>query len=226
VIQSSRRQIAVKPSRRVVALWGLCEIGSRALSPSLWQESGDAQRQQPDPEPDPAVPVGDDIPLETKEVKKVRLQREKEEKKANAEAKKLAKKQAADDKKQAAKLRRIQAGEDPDAIAREEASKKLTAEATEVKRLYSSILLMAQVPVHGVDAGEHGWAPYKDTRWLTISRDMCRVKVHHLSQVQVGFALATCGHDTVFRRLACHICSVAKDAPAFQTSVANGEAAK
>ena len=159
-------------------------------------------------------------------MEKVRLQREKEEKKANAEAKKLAKKQAADDKKQAAKLRRIQAGEDPDAIAREEASKKLTAEATEVKRLYSSILLMAQVPVHGVDAGEHGWAPYKDTRWLTISRDMCRVKVHHLSQVQVGFALATCGHDTVFRRLACYICSVAKDAPAFQTSVANGETAK
>ena len=119
---------------------------------------------------------------ETKEEKKARLQREKEAKKAAAaDEKKAARKHAIEDKKAEVKMRRINAGENPDEIAREEAIKKLTAEANEVKRLYSAVLLQAQVPIHGVDSGDDGWAPYKEPQGKFVeSREMVsRMHIGH-----------------------------------------------
>lgn len=99
---------------------------------------------------------------ETKEEKKVRLQRERELKRQLADetrAKKKAEQQAAREEK---RRRRVDAGEDPQAIMEEERMQQLIAHATEQKRRYSSLLLTAQIPINGIDSGDVEWKEFKD----------------------------------------------------------------
>ena len=110
------------------------------------------------PEPEPEAR----IKHETKEERRVRLAREREAKKVQAEAKKEARKVEAAQRKEDAKRRRIAAGEQPADIAEEERKKTLMALANDIKRRYSSLLLLAQIPLAGADDAIDNWDEFKD----------------------------------------------------------------
>ncbi len=108
--------------------------------------------------------MGSDAKTESKEEKKVRLQRERELKKQQAEEAKIkrrAEQQAAREEK---RRRRVDAGEDPEKIAEEERIQKLVADGSEQKRRYSTLLLTAQTVISGIDRGDELWIEFKDSR--------------------------------------------------------------
>ena len=109
---------------------------------------------------------GAGVPLETKEEKRVRLAREREDKRLKADAKKKAKADKKLQEAEEAKQRRIAAGESPAEIYEEQRIKKLTGEANEIRKKYSSVNLLAQIPLEGVandTDGTGGWLDFKDT---------------------------------------------------------------
>ncbi len=101
---------------------------------------------------------------ETKEEKKVRLQREREAKKQLADAAKAKRRADAEAAREDKRRRRVDAGEDPAQIAEEERMQKLLSEASGQRRRYSALLLTAQSPLKGIDRGDAEWQEFKVAR--------------------------------------------------------------